>query len=609
MGIVKKADVAAIDFQSHVAAKKMVKSEISDAKEVITPDTAALILAANKVQVNDRAAVQDYADMMAARAWKFNGQPIIFDEHGKLLDGEKRLLASVWSGESFETLVSRGVKRDTVFTIDQHRKRSYTCVLEGRGFKNAGPLVRLMTKLIHIEKGSFGKPFSSIGWDRYDQVVELNEDLVEAVNISEGARGCPLHSTARPTIAYMALAAGKKRQVKKFFADLSSHKNLKRGHPAKELAIQLKHDRLRGIKTEIDEMIVMGIQALNDILAGRGCEEPYGWSRDYGECGLNEEGLPISRRAFMEDTPANLGMPVLEGYPGIELGKPVIDAKSFMIEQLRGGSPNAMARSEVVDVHISPEVAEDWLNRYNTSNRKMQMAHVKMLARDMASNNWKANAQPIVFAGDPFTGEARLLNGQHRLEAIKVAGVAIEVKMVTGVDPEAFATFDNHSRHTRVKTMSRGDERVLAAAAKYQWFVDKGVNPNSGERPSKIEIAQTIEAHPSMLQAFQYSRKQKMQDIASAGILTFFIYNIRRDHAELAESFLNQLGDGDNLERGNPIIPVRARLIGKRHELTRREVLSMLMEAWKEYREFAEAEGLDALQGLPPKRENVVQLV
>lgn len=572
--------------------QKQLTHEIAE----LTPDTCALILDDNpSSEIVPPKAVQEYADAMSAGAWVYNGQPILFDKNEKLVDGRKRLMASVLSGVTIRTLVVRGVHPDTIHTIDQHRRRSYTCVIESRGVKNAATIVRTMAKLIRIERGLFGKPADHISWSRYDQVLELNPDLKLAVSMSEKARGCPLHSTARPVIAYMALVSGRPELAEMLFEETSNHELLARGTPSKELALQLAHDRRRGIKPEVDEMIVMGIQAINDIIHGRECEAPYGWTRDYGACRLDANGLPTSRQSFIDTAPENLGMPVMEGYPGIDMGVDLVDAESAMIKamQSKGGGITSDAQLHVAQ--ITPEIAAGWLKKFNLSNRKILKSHVNAIARDIRNGHWMMNAQPITFNGDPFTGEALLLNGQHRLKAVIASGVSVEMMVATGVEKEAFMTYDTHSRHTHGKFVTQGDERVLAAAAKLQWREDNGKSPFDSVTPSAMEIRHTIEKHPSLLDAFRFSRKQEMQIIGSSGILTYFVSKISREDDQLSKTYLDQLMSGENLGEANPVNKTRTKLIGKRGDLTRKEVLHVLLESWNEYCEHAKRVGLAKL--------------
>lgn len=119
-------------------------SQLTFAVESISPAEARTYLAAMVYpRKPDARIVSTYAATMKAGAWVLNGQPIIFDGAGRLLDGLQRLSACVASGVPFTSLVARGVRLDTLHTIDQHRTRMYGTVLEARGiYRHPASLVR-----------------------------------------------------------------------------------------------------------------------------------------------------------------------------------------------------------------------------------------------------------------------------------------------------------------------------------------------------------------------------------------------------------------------------------------------------------------------------------
>ena len=93
--------------------------------EVITPDVAGEYLALNtRNRAIRKAHLEDLTKAMRAGAWVLNGQPIIFDDDGELIDGQHRLNACVASGSPFITYVVRGVSDARAFTtIDTGKPR------------------------------------------------------------------------------------------------------------------------------------------------------------------------------------------------------------------------------------------------------------------------------------------------------------------------------------------------------------------------------------------------------------------------------------------------------------------------------------------------------
>jgi len=89
---------------------------------------------------------------------------------------------------------------------------------------------------------------------------------------------------------------------------------------------------------------------------------------------------------------------------------------------------------------ITPEMAQRWLTQSNDHNRPMSVAHCERLARDMREGHWK-----ITHEGIAFSSNGRLLDGQHRLKAITLAGKAVEMFVWFDVPAEALLTI-NHGR-------------------------------------------------------------------------------------------------------------------------------------------------------------------
>ena len=86
---------------------------------------------------------------------------------------------------------------------------------------------------------------------------------------------------------------------------------------------------------------------------------------------------------------------------------------------------------------IDPDRAMDWLEKTNTNNRKVSDKHVQRLARDMAEGKWV-----LTHAGIAFGPDGTLLDGQHRLWAICISGVSLEMFVWRNVEPEAMMAID-----------------------------------------------------------------------------------------------------------------------------------------------------------------------
>lgn len=592
--------------------------------ETITPEDAKALLNHALNASPDDKAIDTYAQAMEADSWVLNGMPIIISKDGKLLDGVQRLSAVVKSGKTIQTFVARNVSEDILHTIDQHRRRNYQGVLESRGIEDAGTLTRLMSKLIRIENGTLGRENISISWSRYDRVLEANPELIEAVRLSNRYKKTMLHSTARPTFCFMALRAGKKSQLENFMQQLGDTPTESLDSPARMFGIllvnwqnmtkQLRSQGRKGGAVDIDMTLSHAILHFNAYLDGKKLSAPMDWAPDYGTrskvatLGGEEVVERVKATAFDFDraaAPANLGMPVMKDYDGLREGlidrsSSVDDLKGATAEIIHSGASKDSHSAFVRMVEVTPELASKWLDPHiNRSNRKTQRNHVLSIARDITNGNWMMNAQPICFTKDPFGTweegeEPRLLNGQHRLLAILEAGQSVEIPIAVNIPEEAFATFDTHAKRNVRSVGPKADNRVLVAAARFQYKEDNNIPLSSNNFPTLTasELIEVLNKHPEMGDYFGQSRRAGMAELGSAGVMTYFLYRVNRENPALAEEFLHKIETGLNIsDSSDPAGKLRRELAktgnGPRGR-SRKEQIEALIAHWQSYIRWAE---------------------
>lgn len=655
--------------------------EVEYTTETITPEDAEAMISTSAEHYLDEKAIASYAEAISKNAWRENGQPIIFDEHGKLADGVQRLHAVIKAGKPIVTLVARNVRADTLHTIDQHRRRNYAGVLESRGIKDAGSVVRTMSKLIRIENGALNRNPISISWSRYDRVIEANPEILDAVAMAADLRGCELHSTPRPVLIFMAMRAGKLAEVRAFLRELTPEAREDgmtaatqarmrfsgwNNDPAQRVDVDkvlgnailffnawcrnetlppskiwnpslgrtrnadgkwvsagsaIREDRVEGLRPHESRMILgdepLEFETLEKIARKmllrrnrKGDEDDDEDTRanddrlslrDFRDFLKNQNTLQkrlrqeAERRRLEEAAPPNLGLPMVDGYPGLREGQ-IDPAIRFDIAgpipelTMRHNRRNQKGVHAFMTV-VTPEMAEKWLSqRINSSNRKIQKSHVNAIARDIANDRWMVNAQPISFSADPFDPDVehlRLLNGQHRLMAVVESGTPIEVPIAVNVPEEAFATFDVHTKKMPKTAAERVDDRVVNAAARFQWKEDVGIRPmDASTSPTASEIMDTIQKHPGLLESFPRSRRAGMTKLGTAGVLTYFFYRVSREAPDIAPQFLDDLEFGENLSAQNPVLGLREDMISDRGKITRREGLSKLISCWNAYKKW-----------------------
>lgn len=95
-----------------------------------------------------------------------------------------------------------------------------------------------------------------------------------------------------------------------------------------------------------------------------------------------------------------------------------------------------------VTENITPNKAMEYLAT-SVGNRPLSSIYVRSYADTMKKGKWLLNGVPIIFDAD-----GHLLDGHHRLEAVKVAGIPVRFDVVRGAPTEGFTTYDNGRHRT-----------------------------------------------------------------------------------------------------------------------------------------------------------------
>lgn len=94
-------------------------------------------------------------------------------------------------------------------------------------------------------------------------------------------------------------------------------------------------------------------------------------------------------------------------------------------------------KMQFVVVIMTPDAAEYILKCNDSGNRNHRVARIETLARDIRSDLWNLTHQGIAISEDGF-----LIDGQHRLQAVKESGRSIPMVVVLNVPKESMVTVD-----------------------------------------------------------------------------------------------------------------------------------------------------------------------
>jgi hypothetical protein len=217
---------SAVGHSTDSATIRLHGEELIVALELITPERATQDL------LNRRKGNRPILDSQVARLssdmstnnFVLNGEPLIYDEHGKLADGQHRLQSVVDSGRAILMLTVKGVKDGAMSTIDGGRQRTLAnqIVIDLGTDEKIAKLLPTAFKFIS---------FYAIGTSRTDtgarqQIRTLEEDYNRLVAAARFARGFTKTSTAfiKPglvtAVAYLGYLAGKRPETETFLSQL-----------------------------------------------------------------------------------------------------------------------------------------------------------------------------------------------------------------------------------------------------------------------------------------------------------------------------------------------------------------------------------------------------
>ena len=241
----------------------------------------------------------------------------------------------------------------------------------------------------------------------------------------------------------------------------------------------------------------------------------------------------------------------------------------------------------VEEVRVTPEIAQHWLT-FNTSNREMTQAKIDQFKVDMEAGYWNDDGATIRFA------YGKLLDGQHRLCALALAGVTIRMLVVHGLDSECQVTMDTGRGRTprdvlSIEGLEKWEAGTLGSAIHTIMAYESGLAIHSARKFTNREVRNYYLEHraalESTLQACKaHPRRRPLLPHAKTFALHYVFSKIDR---VAADNFFDRLLTGESLAKSSPIFHLRERLLGdlidKRHR-TAYEQFHYVVRAWNSVR-------------------------
>lgn len=251
---------------------------------------------------------------------------------------------------------------------------------------------------------------------------------------------------------------------------------------------------------------------------------------------------------------------------------------------------------------ITPKMAESWLEK-NKNNRPTRDHHIKTLAREMWEGRWQLNGEAIVF---DYNGN--LLDGQHRLEAAFGYDLTFESVVVRGVAPDAFKTMDSGMKRSAGDVLAKQGMAygTLTAAAlrliHLIHFYETGRKDHLAvARMSNAETSVMAAKYPRVSEAAEMvGGSATLKRLCSPTALTAMVYFALETDKERVTAFLNALGTGADLKRGDARLTCRNYFINAKQRgasIHHRVQFALLVKAWNAFIEDRDMPLLKYVEG------------
>lgn len=136
----------------------------------------------------------------------------------------------------------------------------------------------------------------------------------------------------------------------------------------------------------------------------------------------------------------------------------------FTDEQMWAPLPNAEHSGDVMIV--TPEIAGNWLDTRAhpgiAHNRKLSMRRAEMYAEEMRAGRWRVTHQGIA-----FDTEGKLIDGQHRLQAIRNAKMSVPIRVYVNEPRENFDVLDVGMARQASQLYMGGNASIITSAARF----------------------------------------------------------------------------------------------------------------------------------------------
>jgi hypothetical protein len=207
---------------------------------------------------------------------------------------------------------------------------------------------------------------------------------------------------------------------------------------------------------------------------------------------------------------------------------------------------------------VTPEMAAKWLHpKINRDNRVVRDNHVEYLAQEILAGKWQVTHQGIAFGKD-----GRLIDGQHRLNAIVRAGKAVQCMVSTGLEDEAYKVVDCGAARVvadRIHLVNNTNQNHVICSA-----ITAYLRATLRRSMGRTAVSEVEDEFLTRAESWQWVGAE-LSSVASkmrlaAVLASFAVYHFVKP--EKAAEFLSGYLSGSNLDELSPVLRLRNKALG-----------------------------------------------
>ncbi len=248
---------------------------------------------------------------------------------------------------------------------------------------------------------------------------------------------------------------------------------------------------------------------------------------------------------------------------------------------------------ESMVVNVTPDIAKHMLQT-NEGNRPLNESNVLFLAKEMMDENWQFDGSPI-----RFNNIGKLIDGQHRLNAIVKANKTYPLMVITGLEPTVFKTMDTGRKRSGADAVAiEGIEQsgLVSSTCKFIYNFNNKVYSRGALRMTKsLSNSELIDFYKSNMSIgdsikfyIKFPKSKPSEKIISSSLLAGFHFLLSNIDEIKANEFLTKLYTGIGLEADSPITALRNKLlkakINKTYKISHIDTINNISYAWYKFK-------------------------